>query len=182
MTDPAEALQQARLAEGLAEGERGVLRSPVRVDDEPGGRSSAGDGHRERVDDQLGLEVVTHRPADDLVGEHVHHDGEEQVALARLDVGDVGQPEAIGRIRPEPALDQVGRRRCLLLGHRGARLLAAAGDALDAQLAHQPGDPLASDADFVLVAELVVDPDSAVDLVRAVVDLDDQPLQLGIAQ
>jgi hypothetical protein len=33
--------------------------------------------HRERVDDEVGLEVVAHRPADDLARVHVHHDAEE---------------------------------------------------------------------------------------------------------
>ena len=38
----------------------------VGVVDEPGRRPPAGDGHLERVDDEVGLEVVAHRPADDL--------------------------------------------------------------------------------------------------------------------
>jgi len=150
--------------------------------DEPGRRTPARHRHRERVDDELGLEVVAHRPADDLAGVHVHHHAEEQVALERRHVGDVGEPEPVRPLGDELALDQVGSGRRLRVGDGRARLLAAPGDALDAEVAHQPGDPLAPDADLVVLTQLVGDPDRAVGLVRAVIDRDDQLLQLLIAQ
>jgi hypothetical protein len=78
---------QAGLPEGAAEGERGVLRSSVGVVDEPGGRAPSRDGHREGVDDQVGLEIVTHRPADDLPRVHIHDHAEEEPALERRHVG-----------------------------------------------------------------------------------------------
>jgi hypothetical protein len=54
--------------------------------------------------------------------------------------------------------------------------------ALDAQVAHQPGDSLAADVDVVLVGELELDPRRPVRLQRAVVDRHDQPGELRIAQ
>src|SRR5207247_1431706 len=70
----------------------------------------------------------------------------------------------------------------LLVGDGRPRLLAAPGDALELELAHQAGDALASDVDVVVVGEIELHPRRAVGLERAVVDRHDQPLQLLIAQ
>jgi hypothetical protein len=110
--------------------------------DEPGRRPPARHGHRERVDDEVGLEVVAHRPADDLTAEHVHHHAEEQMALERRHVRDVGKPKGVRAIGAELALDQVGRRRGLLVSDRCPPLGATPGDAPKAELAHQPCDAL----------------------------------------
>ena len=55
-------------------------------------------------------------------------------------------------------------------------------DAGDSELAHQPSDAFAADPHTVLVGQLGVDPWRPVGLQRAVVDHDDPPLQLRIAQ
>jgi len=97
-------------------------------------RSTAGDAHGDRVGDDLGLEVVAHRPADDPARVDVGHDGEEEVALARLDIGDVRTPLLVGPGRGEIALEAVRRRRCFRIGDRRAGLLLAVGDTFDAEL------------------------------------------------
>jgi hypothetical protein len=91
---------------------------------EPGRRPPARDRHRQRVDDQLGLEVVAHRPADDLPGAHVHHHSQEQVALERRHIGQVGEPEPV---RPR-------RRR----GDRPGRVPAAPSDRAPSSAASSP--------------------------------------------
>ena len=150
--------------------------------DEPDRRPPARDRHRERVDDQLRLEIVAHRPADDLARAHVHHDSQEQVALERRHVGQVGEPELVRGLGDEATLDQVGRRRLLRIGNGRPPLLATPGDALQLELAHQAGDALAADVDLVLVGQLELDPRRTVGLQRAVVDRHDQPRELLIAQ
>jgi hypothetical protein len=53
----------------------------VAVVDQAGLGAAARDGHLERVDDELGAEVVGDRPADDPAAVAVHHRGQVQPAL-----------------------------------------------------------------------------------------------------
>jgi hypothetical protein len=62
----AHARQDAGLLDRLAEGEARVLRAPVGVMDEAWLRPAPRPRHLELVDDQLGAQIVGHRPADDL--------------------------------------------------------------------------------------------------------------------
>jgi hypothetical protein len=55
----------ASVAAALPEEQRHVLLALVGVMDQTRSWVSAGDGHLERVDDELGAQVVAHRPADD---------------------------------------------------------------------------------------------------------------------
>ena len=48
-----------------AEAERDVLAALIGVVHEPGVGATSVNGHRERVDDELGAHVVGHRPAND---------------------------------------------------------------------------------------------------------------------
>lgn len=82
----------AGFAAAPAEGERRILASLVAVMDRTGARPAVPDRHLERVDDQLGAQVLGDRPSDDLSGEHVQDDGEVEPALAGGHVGDLGGP------------------------------------------------------------------------------------------
>jgi hypothetical protein len=68
---------------------------------------AARDGHLERVDDELGAHVVGHAPADDPTAVGVLHGRQLQPALPGAQVGDVGQPQDVRRVAPEPALDEI---------------------------------------------------------------------------
>jgi len=68
--------------------------------DDAGGVPAAGtDGHPERVEHQLGFEVVSHRPADDAAAEDVLDGGEKEEALPGLDVLEIADPEPSGSAR-----------------------------------------------------------------------------------
>ena len=76
-------------------------------------------------------------------------------------LGDVGEPELVGAVDGELAVDQVG------IGVRGgvadgAAVASAPVEALDAGLAHQPGDPLVVDRQAEPQGQLGVDPRPAV--------------------
>jgi hypothetical protein len=75
-----------------------------------GGVSAASaHSHPERVQDELALEVVAHRPADDPAAEDILDGGEKEEALPGLDVLEVAHPEPV-RLRPgEVALDEIRR-------------------------------------------------------------------------
>ena len=79
---------------------------------------------------ELGSEVPGHRPADDAAAEYVEDDGEVEEAGASRDVGDVRDPERVGPVGCEVALDEVGPRRRHPAG--GRRRATPPGDADDA--------------------------------------------------
>src|SRR5712691_1014170 len=127
-------------------------------DDAGGDRAAGGDGHSERVEDEIGFEVVAHRPADDPAAEDVLDTGQEEEALTGLDVLEIADPGPV-RLRPfEVTVDEVRCRRPLRIADGRAWPAAFAVGASDAELAHQPGDPLLADSDPVAEAQLVIDP------------------------
>src|SRR6266511_109843 len=147
-----------------------------------GGVSAAdGDGHPERVEHEVCFEVVAHRSADPAA-EDVLDGGEEEEALAGLDVLEVADPEPV-RLRPcEVAVDEVRRRGPLRITDGRARPATAAVSTADPELAHQPGDALLADGDAVCELQLGVDPRRAVDLLRLHEDLFDPLAQLPVCE
>ena len=72
--------------------------------------------HIEGVEHQPGLEVRDHGPADHPPAEDIQHDGEIEEAGPGREIGDVGNPQAVGRPGPEVARDQafqlINSRQC----------------------------------------------------------------------
>jgi hypothetical protein len=95
----------------LAEKERGLVAAVIRVVDEPVPWSPVPDGHLQRSDDELGAPMIRHGPPHDAPAERIEDESqvEEPVALCRH-VGDVGDPQLIGRARHNCALNQIWRR------------------------------------------------------------------------
>ncbi len=161
----------------------GVLRSVIRVRNDAGGVTAAsGHGHSECVEDELALQIVAHRPADDPAAEDVLDDGEEEEALAGLDVLEVADPEPVPLRPSEVAVDEVRRRGPFRVTHGRTHPAATAVGATDAELAHQPSDPLLADPDAVAELQLRVDPRRAVDLFRLDVDLADPLGELAVGE
>ena len=71
--------------------------------------------HVEGVEHELRAQVVSHGPADHAAAEGIQHDGEVQEPRPGGDVGDVRNPEPIGCVGGEVALNQVWRRRARAL-------------------------------------------------------------------
>ena len=105
---PHRAADAHRLA-ALAEEQRGVLRAVIGVVNDTLTRFAVPDRHLQRPDDQRGAQVRRHRPAHDPAAEHVedHRQIEKALVLCRH-VGDVRDPEHIGRARRKRPLDEVG--------------------------------------------------------------------------
>jgi len=61
--------------------------------------AAGADRHPERVQDELGLEVVAHRPADDPAAVDVLDGGEEEEALPGLDVLEIADQSRFGSAR-----------------------------------------------------------------------------------
>jgi hypothetical protein len=140
-------------------------------------RLAAGDRRRDRVDDERRLEIVAHAPTDDLARVEVHDRGEEEPALVGGDVGDVRHPGLVRSRGGEVAVDEVGRRRAPLVRRRRADAAAATRDALDPQLAHQPGDALLADLDAVAESQLGVQSRRSVGPIRRLPGSEDPRLE-----
>jgi hypothetical protein len=114
--------------------------------------------------------VLGHGPADDAAAEGILDGGQIEPALPGGQVGDVGDPEAVGALAREAAIDEI-------IGHADTRHAdrRAPSPTLDLPrdpaLAHEPLDALSPDSDAVAVAELGVDAPGAVDATSALVDL-----------
>src|SRR5205823_5770529 len=129
-----------------AVGEARVLRAVIRMRDHAAGISATGgDRHPERVEDELGFEVVAHRPADDPTAEDVLDGGEEEEALPGLDVLEIADPEPVRLHTSELAVDEVRRRRPLRIRDGCPWPPARAVRTTQPELPHQPGDPLLAD-------------------------------------
>ena len=90
------------------------------MDHRPADRVALLDRHPERVAGQRRGRVVADRPADDAAAERVEHDRAVDLALAGRVLGDVGQPQLVGPVAAELAVDEI-------LGGRRARRLATSG-------------------------------------------------------
>jgi hypothetical protein len=77
---------------------RGVLGAAIGVHDGGFGSAATPQRHLERVDDELGAQVVRDRPADHTFGPRVEHDREIDPAVVGGVRGDVGDPEPIGPV------------------------------------------------------------------------------------
>ena len=132
--------------------------------------ATTGDRHLERVDDQFGTKVVSHRPAHDQSGEQVLYVREIQESFPGRDVGDVRRPGLVRAIRAKVALEQV--RSDSDAGQPDGRAPPLARQQpRNTGCSHQPLHALATDGDPVLEPQLGVDPPGAIGAVRRGVNL-----------
>jgi hypothetical protein len=92
--------------------------------DQPWNGASAAQSHLQSVAAELGAHVILHRPADDLPRGHVFDASQIEPAFVRVDVGDVGQPNRVGRHTVELLLQEVWRWAHLVIAVCSDRLSA----------------------------------------------------------
>jgi len=107
-------------------------------------RPTLAEGHVEGVQNQLGSQVVGHRPADDPAAPDIHDDREIEKARRGWDVGDIGDPQLVRASCLEVAVHQIGCGSCLFVAPCRDRAAAPAAGADQTGHAHQPGNPLAA--------------------------------------
>ena len=103
-----------------------------------GAGGAAGERHAQRVEDEIGAHVAGELPAHHAAREDVDDEAEEHHALPAAQVSEVRDPQLIGPLGAEVALDEIGRTVGRRVGLGGAPRLASALGALDAVGAHQP--------------------------------------------
>ncbi len=70
-------------------------------------RPSSPEGHFDGFEDQLGADMIGHRPADDPAALHVEHDGQREEAHPGRHIRNVRDPKAIRRGRSKLPPDKV---------------------------------------------------------------------------
>jgi hypothetical protein len=98
--------------------------------------------HVQGIEHQLFGECRGHRPADDTTAIRIEHDGEIEKAGPCRNVGDIGHPQPIRRLRREIAFDQVWCLTVVALD-RGDDELASAHTGKTGSR-HQPRDAFAA--------------------------------------
>src|SRR5579863_3862172 len=137
----------------------------------PAPRPAMYECHPKRIQDDRGLETLTHGPADDAARSQIENDGEVEPSLGGIDVGDVAGP---GDIRCADLLDaktpvqDVRSDREFMLGVGSE---AEAPSYPDGNLArcHQTHDPLPANA-YALAPQLGMDSRAAIGLSADVMD------------
>jgi hypothetical protein len=97
----------ASVAGLLAEAEADILTALDGMMPEAATGPAAVQRHLERVDDELGAHMLGHRPADDPARKGVLNGGEVDPAFPAAQVGDVGDPQHVGRGATKAPFDQV---------------------------------------------------------------------------
>ncbi len=108
--------------------------------DQPHGRPAVADRHRQRILAQDALQPLGHRPADDLHRGQILDGGEVEPAFVSWDVGDVSEPDRIGRNGSEVAVKQIGRDRMGVAAVGGDWRPPPASRWTNAVLSHELGD------------------------------------------
>ena len=148
-------------AEQLAVVTAGILHTAVGMVDQPHGQPAAADRHLQRLLAQDALQPLGHRPADDLHRGQILDGGEVEPAFVSWDVGDVSEPDRIGRNGFEVAVEQIGRDRMGVAAVGGDRRPPPASRWTNAVLSHELDDRALRDAQAAGL-QLGMDPRRAV--------------------
>jgi len=146
----------------------GARRGPARVE-----------RHVQRAEDELGPEVVGHRPADDPAAAGVQDDRQIEPPLPGRDIRHVRHPQPIWRHRAEGPLDEIGRGQGPPVTDRGPGLASPTGAARQSGQPHEPSDAPTT-ARQAGRAELGVHAWAAVGPAAGGVDLVDAPRHLAV--
>ena len=168
----------SRFTAASAEGKRGVLTSLIRVvDDAPG--ATLYEGHVERTQHQLRVQMIGHRPAHNAATEDIEHDGEIEKAFCGRHVGGIGHPQPVRGVGHEVPLHEIGRGPRAALPPRRVDPAPPA-HAAQTRNMHQTGNTFASDMHAVL-DQLRMDAGHAVRAARACMNGSNTPEQIGVA-
>jgi hypothetical protein len=85
----------------------GVLAAAIRVMQQCIGLASSPDRHHQGIGDELRCHLCTHRPADHASREQIDDDSHIEPTFCRPNIGEVGDPFAVGSGRLEGAVEYV---------------------------------------------------------------------------
>src|SRR5215216_1724296 len=139
------------------------------------------DRHVQRIEHELGPQVVRHRPADDPTGVGIQHEGEVEPALPCPDVGYARHPQAIRCFGSEVALHEIGCRESAfgMRAQSGTNLSPVTSAPEQRGLPHEPCHAL-SGAPHAQHPQLEVNPRRTVGLSAVSVNADDLLQKQGV--
>jgi len=140
-----------------------ILTAAVRMMGQPLTGSSDRQSLAQRLERQLLVQPVTHRPANHPPSEQIEDHGQVQPAFTRPHVRDIGVPFLVRACGGEVLREQVGRDRKGVMAVGGA-LEAALLPGLQAILPHKSTGPTAADLQSLILA-LAGHARTAVDLI-----------------
>ena len=144
----------------------------------PGWWAAPPDSHLQGVDDELGADVISDRPADHPPRPGVNDDREIHLALDGGMLGDIGNPQPVRAVRGELARDQIvaGNRVRVAAGATTAAFV----DPDDPIDPHQSLDAFAAAANAIAEHQFGVYPRAAIAAAGDAVDLADPFHQFGV--
>ena len=137
-------LEEIGLGQSRAEIAGGVLGPPVGVEEQLGSGLTVLQRHGESLENEGGVDPFAHGPADDLAAVEIQDTGEVEPTFPSLDIGDIGDPDLIGRGGCWRLRHAIGGDRVGMIAVGGLDAVATLLATADACLAHEAGNPLAS--------------------------------------
>lgn len=158
------------------------LRPVVRVRHRrPLGWTPTPDGHLQRIDDELGSDVIGNGPADHDAGEGVEDDGHVELALLGGVLGHVHDPQLVGLGGVKGPVHEIVCRLGVGVAS-GASMATAAIDAADPGLGHEPLDPFSAAVDPFAETQLGMHTRRPIGTPAHAPDVDDHVRQVGVLE
>src|SRR5436190_16300367 len=148
---------------------RGVLDAAIGVEKQIGRWLPVQEGHGKSTYDERGINPLAHGPADDFSAVEVHDGREVKPVLTHFDVGDICDPDLVGRGRLGRLGQTVRSDGLVMVAVRRLQAVAALLAAAEAFLLHEAGNAVASMARSLL-AQLHHDAWAAVGLAAVRMD------------
>src|SRR6266853_3424761 len=152
----------------LAKGKARILATVIGMMDHPLGPTLC-EGHVDRRQNELGPQMILHRPTDNFARARIQHDRQEQKARPWRDVVNISHREAIELVDLKVPIHQIRRQIGVNIGHRGAHE-APTRHSAQAGRAHQTLHALFANVNAVIIGELRMDARHPVAFARSAVD------------
>ena len=131
------------------EGLTGVLAPPIGVMQHGLRFTAPPDRHHKGIGDELRGHRRLHGPADDPAREQIHHRRDVEPAFGGPEIGEVGDPFAVGRRGRERAIEHIRRDGICRPDPGIRRHLPTPGASAQRRVSHQPLDPMSTAGDPV---------------------------------
>src|SRR2546423_11982866 len=128
--------QGLALSQGVTEIGAGVLAAAIGMKDQLWRRLAMSLSHVPGREDQLGVDVLVHGPADDPTAIEVHDASQVEPAFLSMDVGDVAEPDLVGRTGSGQLGQAIGSNGLVVVAVGGLDPEPTLGAATEALLTH----------------------------------------------
>jgi len=176
---PAHGRECMAAGQSVTEITTGILAATVGVEDQLGSRLAVSQSHIPSREDELGVDVLAHGPADDAATEAVHNAGQVEPAFLCVDVSDVADPDLVGCGGGRQVGQAIGSNGMVMVAVSGADPEAAFDPPTEAFLAHEAGNAIAT-MRMAGLAQLRLNARAAVSLSAVPMDLEDLRRELEI--